>query len=374
MVWPKSSTLLASVALGVGWGIFYAAPSARADIVIGLLAPITGDNAPSGEQLQNGAEAAIARINSQGGVLGEKLVVSVHDDACSARTAISTATKVVGENIGFVVGPWCSSVDLLSSSIFAAAGTIQISLASNELITAQGFDGLFRINGRSDRQGFLLADFITAHHAGQNIALVAESSAFGTATMDSLRTALKKKHSVTIAVDQTIGAGAKDFTSIVSSFNAAGVQAVAFVGFPPEGGLLVRQTVAAGMKVDFMSVNTMSNRQLWDIAGKSAAGLVFSCATEVEKLPEAQDAVNALKAEGKSAGGYTLYSYAGVELLAEALIRAKSTSPDAVADELQKGNFPTVMGNVSFDEKGDITQPIWRICRWSEGKYDYFED
>jgi branched-chain amino acid transport system substrate-binding protein len=42
---------------------------ARAEVLIGLAAPITGKNAWFGEQLQRGAELAVADLNAAGGVL-----------------------------------------------------------------------------------------------------------------------------------------------------------------------------------------------------------------------------------------------------------------------------------------------------------------
>jgi branched-chain amino acid transport system substrate-binding protein len=345
---------------------------AAADITVGLVAPITGDNAPTGAQLQNGAEAAVAEINAHGGVLGEKLALAIEDDGCNARRAVSMANRLVGENIGFIVGPWCSAVDVPASSIFADAGTIEISLAANDRITEQGFDGLFRINGRNDQQSGLLAGFIAKHHAGKRVALVADRSAYATGLMAGLRAALKAQGAVTVVLDQSIDAGTKDFSPLISSFKNNAVDVVTYVGFPTEASLIMIQINAAGLKLPFVSANTLTNHQVWDIAGKSAIGTAFTCQTAADLLPAAQDAVAALKAKGKKADGYTLYAYAGVQLVAEALIRAKTTHADAVADALQKGGIPTVLGTVSFDDKGDIAQPIWRVCRWNEGGYAYY--
>jgi len=345
---------------------------AAADITVALVAPITGDNAPTGAQLQNGAEAAVADINARGGVLGQKLALAIEDDGCNARRAIPMANKLIGENIGFIVGPWCSAVDMPASSIFADAGTIEISLAANELITEQGFDGLFRINGRNDRQSGLLADFVGKHYAGKRVALVADRSAYATGLMASLRNAVKAQGAITVVLDQSIDAGTKDFGPLISSLENNGVDVVAYVGFPTEVSLIMVQSAAAGLKAQFVSSNTMANHQIWDIAGKNAVGMAFTCPTAPDLLPTAQDAVNGLKAKGKKADGYTLYAYAGMQLVAEALNRAKTTQADAVADALQKGSIPTVLGTVSFDEKGDIAQPIWRVCRWNEGGYAYY--
>ena len=46
---------------------------AQADVLIGLAGPITGKQAWYGEQMQRGAELAVADINAAGGVLGQQV-------------------------------------------------------------------------------------------------------------------------------------------------------------------------------------------------------------------------------------------------------------------------------------------------------------
>ena len=48
------------------------APPARAEINIAAVGPMTGQDAPTGEQMQHGAEAAVEAINAAGGVHGAK--------------------------------------------------------------------------------------------------------------------------------------------------------------------------------------------------------------------------------------------------------------------------------------------------------------
>jgi branched-chain amino acid transport system substrate-binding protein len=42
-----------------------------------------------------------------------------------------------------------------------------------------------------------------------------------------------------------------------------------------------------------------------------------------------------------------------------------------VADALSKGSFTTVLGEVSFDEKGDLMLPGFVIYEWRRGRYNY---
>ena len=74
--------LLTGIALGLGVAF---ASAANAQIKIGVAGPITGPNAAFGAQLKNGTEQAVEDINAAGGVMGQKLALSVGDDVSDPK-------------------------------------------------------------------------------------------------------------------------------------------------------------------------------------------------------------------------------------------------------------------------------------------------
>ena len=72
---------------------------ARADISVATVGPITGQYATFGAQLKAGAEQAVADINAAGGVLGQKLVLEVGDDACDPKQAVAVANQLVAKGV-----------------------------------------------------------------------------------------------------------------------------------------------------------------------------------------------------------------------------------------------------------------------------------
>jgi branched-chain amino acid transport system substrate-binding protein len=188
---------------------------ARGEIVVGLAGPMTGANAGIGVQLRTGAEAAIADINDHGGVLGQKLVLRTEDDACDPKRALQIAQKFNDDGVLFVLGHFCSAATLPASSIYADAGTVEITFSSNSRITEQGFGGLFRIAGRDDRQGQLLADFVAQHYPHARVALVADRSAYAVGLADTLRHAIPEGNLVTLAADLSVDAGQSDFSAVL---------------------------------------------------------------------------------------------------------------------------------------------------------------
>jgi len=62
------------------------------------------------------------------------------------------------------------------------------------------------------------------------------------------------------------------------------------------------------------------------------------------------------KKRGFEPQAYTLYSYAALQIIKQAAEQAKSLDPKKVADVMHSGKvFDTVLGEVAFDKKGDVT-------------------
>ena len=98
--------------------------SAYADIVIGVAGPMSGPNAAYGEQYRAGVQAAVDRVNASGGVLGEKLAVTVGDDVSDPKQGVSVANKFVGDGIKFIVGHYNSGVTIPASDVYAENGVV----------------------------------------------------------------------------------------------------------------------------------------------------------------------------------------------------------------------------------------------------------
>ena len=87
--------------------VFFA-PASRAEVLIGLATPLSGHMAWAGASDQVGAESAVADLNAKGGVLGERIELTVVDDACDAEQAVAVAEKLVDAGVALVIGHRCS--------------------------------------------------------------------------------------------------------------------------------------------------------------------------------------------------------------------------------------------------------------------------
>jgi branched-chain amino acid transport system substrate-binding protein len=108
----------------------------------------------------------------------------------------------------------------------------------------------------------------------------------------------------------------------------------------------------------------------WRAAGDAADGTLLTFPPDARTNPEAAKVVEGFRKGGTEPEGYTLCTYAAVQVWAAAVTAAGSTDFDKVTAALAKGSFPTVLGEIKFNEKGDATRPGYVFYVWHNGKYD----
>ena len=181
------------LALAVTAAALFGPGAAHADITIGMAGPITGSEAAIGEQFRRGAVKAVEDINAKGGVLGQKLVIAIGDDACDPKQAVAVANEMASKKVPFVAGHYCSGSSIPASEVYAETGILQISPAStNPKYTERGLPNVFRVCGRDDQQGKAAAEYIAKHFKGKNVAIIHDKSQYGKGLADQTRDNLAK--------------------------------------------------------------------------------------------------------------------------------------------------------------------------------------
>ena len=65
---------------------------------------------------------------------------------------------------------------------------------------------------------------------------------------------------------------------------------------------------------------------------------------------------------------YTLYTYAALEIVAGAAAKGKTVDAKKLAEIVKDGTaWPTVIGPIAYDKKGDITRPDYVMYTWKKG-------
>ena len=344
---------------------------ARAEINIATAGPMTGQYASFGAQMKAGAEQAVADINAAGGVLGQPLNLMIGDDACDPKQAVAVANEMVGNDVVFMAGHFCSGSSIPASAVYTEEDMLMISPAStNPKLTDEGGKNVFRVCGRDDQQGLVAGKFLADQFGAQNIAIIHDKTAYGKGLADETKKSLNN-HGVNEKLYEAYTAGEKDYAALVSKLKQNAIDVLYVGGYHTEAGLIVRQMREQGMDTLLVSGDALVTDEYWSITGPAGEGTLMTFSPDPRKNPDAAPIVQTFRDQGIEPEGYVLYTYAAVQVFAQAAEEAGSTDLGDILKVMELGTFDTVLGPLSFDDKGDVTLPGYVFYEWQDGTYDY---
>jgi branched-chain amino acid transport system substrate-binding protein len=278
---------------------------------------------------------------------------------------------MVNKGIKLMAGHFCSGSSIPASDVYKEENILQISPAStNPQLTERGYPNVFRMCGRDDQQGIVAADYLVKHYKDKKIAIVHDKQAYSKGLADATKENLNKQ-GVKEAMYETVTAGEKDYSALVTKLKAANIDVLYYGGYHTEAGLIVRQMREQGMKTQLISGDALVTDEFWAITGPAGEGTLMTFGPDPRKYAAAKSVVEAFRKDGYEPEGYTLYTYAVVQAWKQAAEKAKSTDTKKVIAALHGTTFKTVLGDISFDKKGDVQQPTYVWYVWKpDGKYE----
>lgn len=348
------------------------ATPAFAQIKIGVVGPITGQYAAFGEQMVKGATMAVNDINAAGGVNGQKLELLIGDDACDPKQATAIANKMVADKVVFVAGHFCSGSSIPASDIYKEGKILQITPAStNPKLTddaaAKGNTTVFRTCGRDDIQGLTVGGYILKFHKGAKVAILHDKTPYGKGVADETKKAINKG-GLREAMYEAYNDTDKDFTALINKMKQAKIDIIVLGGYHTAGALIIKQSREQGLGAQMMGFDSLQTAEFSQLGGAATNGVLMSFPPKAEDDPKNAALVKKFRDAKYEPEGYTLFTYAAVKAWAEAVAKAKSTDPTAVAAALRGGKYDSAVGVLEFDQKGDIKNPVYDIYVWKDGK------
>ena len=132
-----------------------------------------------------------------------------------------------------------------------------------------------------------------------------------------------------------------------------------------------------GVKAPLMGGDGITSDEYASVGGPGVEGTLMTYGPDPRNRPEAKAVVEEFRKKNFEPEAYTLYSYAAVQIYKQAAEAAKSLDPKKVAAEMHSGkHFKTVIGDIAYDKKGDITRLDYVVYIWKKdasGKITYVE-
>jgi branched-chain amino acid transport system substrate-binding protein len=115
-------------------------------------------------------------------------------------------------------------------------------------------------------------------------------------------------------------------------------------------------------------VDALNTSEFWSLAGEAGEGVRYSDGLSAVNMPAARTVVAKFRSKGYEPEGYTLNAYAAVQAWAAGAKLDQSTDAAMVAAALKANTVPTVIGDMTWDAKGDMNNPQYGWYVWHGGR------
>ncbi|MFD7607939.1 branched-chain amino acid ABC transporter substrate-binding protein [Streptomyces mirabilis] len=362
--------------------------SSKTEIIIGVDAPLTGQNSATGLGIQGGVQIAVDDANKNNTVPGVTFKVQALDDKAIPASGQQNATALVNnEKVLGVVGPLNSGVATQMQQVFATANLVEISPSNTAPELTQGknwqasksrpFKTYFRTATTDALQGGFAAEYASSTLKKKNVFVVDDKQTYG-AGLAKLFKAGFTKSGGKVAGEDHVNTGDTDFSALVTKIKNSKADLVYYGGQYDESEKLTKQLKDGGVKVPLFGGDGMFSDTYIQTAGKTSEGdLATSVGQPVDSLPSAADFIKKYKASGLKGdyGTYGGYSYDAATAIIKAIANVVKDGkvPDGarakIVDEVQKTKFEGIAGPVSFDEYGDTTNKQLTVYQVVNGKW-----
>ncbi|MFO1268459.1 MAG: branched-chain amino acid ABC transporter substrate-binding protein [Rubrivivax sp.] len=348
-------------------------------VKIGHVGPTSGSIAQLGKDNENGARMAIEQLNAKGVMIGgkkAKFELLAEDDGADPKQGTAAAQKLVDSKVNGVVGHLNSGTSIPASKIYSDAGIPQISpSATNPKYTRQGYKTTFRVVADDVHLGGTLGRYAVEQLKGKSIAVIDDRTAYGQGVADEFEKGVKGKGGKIIGREFTTDK-ATDFTAILTKIKASKPDVVFFGGMNAVAGPMLRQMKQLGINAKFMGGDGICTADLPELSQGSMADGQVICAEAGGVEGAQKDAMTKFYADYKAKFGidvqiYAPYVYDAVNVMVDAMVKAKSADPKVYLPVLAKTTgYKGVTGIISFDNKGDIKNGALTLYTYKGGKRD----
>lgn len=371
MTWKcLSMTVLMAVMQFFGPG---STPAAD-EIKVGILAPVTGPDAAFGRDIENAVLLAVSEINAKGGILGYTVVTATGDDECSPRQAVSAAGKLVSENVAGVVGGYCSPATVPTLKVFGDAGIPLVITAANSsgLISANPGNA-FQIVSTGYDQAITAVHFFKEKKI-RRLAIVHEKDGYSTELAILTEKKWRKMGYEVVDVEMAVK-GEADYSALVNRLKKKSPDGVFWTAYFDDAPRFIRQLRQSGYTKLIALGDGSNSPKLIETAGKAADGVFCFSKPMIEYLPAAKEFIESYRKKfNKEPGPYSALAYDGMNLLADAIVRAGTADKAGIIKALKETrDFAGIAGPISFRKDNTLARSNFVVLVAGENAWTLYK-
>ena len=326
----------------------------RQEISVGVVLPLTGHQAATGQLMKQGLTLALDEINGSQRS-DTKLKFIIEDNTSTPAGAVDAFNKLIHTHgVSVILGPATSSATQVAFPVAQENQVVAISPTSGARGLSAIGDFVFRVPLASNIVALKGVEATHAKLGYQRVAtLYDKTDLFSTDRDTALRESFDA-NGIEVLTTEVFQSGDTDFSAQLTRIKALNPEAIFISALPPEKPEVLIQAHELGISVPII-MSSLTSVEV-DAAGAAAEGAItFIGWLPTDDTPGNQAFVeNYSETFGMPPNVFATASYASVYILAEAIKNAESTDAISIRDALANiSDFDTVFGKFSFNADGD---------------------
>lgn len=337
------------------------ATDAQQPVKIGVIQPLSGPVAASGNYVRMGAEIARDWINARGGVLGRKIELVIEDNKSDPKEAASAAEKLIArDRVPAIMGAWGSSMTLAAMPKLEEYGVpMVVETSSAASVTRRGNPWVFRISPTSEMEALGLAQYVDDLGI-KKANFLAVNTDWGRGAVTAFGQMVKQQ-GAQVGTTEFMDQAATDMSAQITKIRGTGGDTLFLTTSVEQITLVLKQAQEQRFRPKVITTGGSSSPdQLIQQAGAAAEGtyhLLFFMPWFPEAMPDGRLArafVDEWKRRGHPFAGLTegFRGHDGVATIVEAVRIAGKAEPEAIRQALWKVRFTGINGPVKFEKDG----------------------
>jgi branched-chain amino acid transport system substrate-binding protein len=351
--------------------------SSKADskeIVIGAVAPLTGDIATFGKSSEEALKLLEEQVNKEGILGGKKIKFSIQDDENDPTKSANAVQKLIDDDVVAIIGPVSSKCAMSAGPVATKEKTLMMtSTATNPKVTTEGGEYVYRACFIDPFQGTILAKFASGDLKAKTAAIVYDKGNDYTVGLAEYFEKGFKAAGGTIVDSELYTGGDTDFKTQLTKIKDKNPDVILLPDYYSSVGLIAKQARELGITAAFLGADGWDSPELYKIAGDSINGGYFTNHySPDDKSPKVVDFVSAYKSKynGKTPDALACLAYDGGALVIEAIKKAGSADKEAIKEAMKTLETEVVSGKVKFDKDRNPIKSIV-VLKVNKDKQEY---
>ena len=332
---------------------------------LGLIGPMTGDNANYGTSTRDGAQIAVDEINEAGGVNGYTFVLDTQDSQGDPDSAVSAYGKLMDSGMNVSLG--CVLSGEAQSVITAAVedGILIVTPTSSAVACIEGNPNAFRVCFNDAAQGTASADYIADNNLGTKIAVFYQSDIDYSAGLYETFAAEAAAKGLEIVEEQTFTAGSNtDFSTQINAIRDSGCELVFLPIYAAEAATFLTQAAGKLDGITFFGCDGMDGIQTKVSDTSLIEGLMMLTpfAADAEDAATQSFVEKYVPVHGTEPDQFAADGYDAVYIVKAAMEQCGKTPADADFNEAMVAAMYEIQvegltGTMTWDENNEPNKP-----------------